>query len=236
MSEGQSLAASLHKWRGRWPEWNVAEVFVAPAQRETAVAWFALLQELTDAAWSGADPRPGEAKLGWWAEELLGWSQGRRRHPLGLLLQRLPAPWLRLAAALPTLLATRDAATSRDDAFAGALPMAEAIAAVGDGLFATASQAQVELLLARQLLLRGDAAVPLQLRARLGDAIAEHALARAWAMALLQSWPRSPAGAGAERVFAALLHERVRRLSRGRAAKPAGSPSVLWLSWKAARG
>ena len=73
MSDPQALAAFLDKWRERWPEWSVAEVFIPAHDREMAVAWFALLQELTDAAWGGSDPRPGEAKLGWWAEELLGW-------------------------------------------------------------------------------------------------------------------------------------------------------------------
>ena len=49
----------------RWPEWHVAEVFVPRrAARTGASAWFALRQELTDAAWGGSDPRPGEAKLG----------------------------------------------------------------------------------------------------------------------------------------------------------------------------
>src|SRR5512141_2186426 len=93
----QSASAFADKWRQRWPEWRIAEVFIAPAQRELAIAWFALRQELLDAAWAGSDPRPGEAKLAWWAEELDGWSRGRRRHPLGLTLQRHAAPWSQLA-------------------------------------------------------------------------------------------------------------------------------------------
>ena len=68
------------KWRARWPEWAIAEVFVPPSRREIAQAWMTLLQELGDAAWGGADVRPGEAKLTWWAEELLGWSRGARPH------------------------------------------------------------------------------------------------------------------------------------------------------------
>ena len=35
----------LGKWRGRWPEWRIAQVFVPEAQRPLAEAWFALLQE-----------------------------------------------------------------------------------------------------------------------------------------------------------------------------------------------
>src|SRR3546814_12137811 len=81
------------KWRTRWPEWSIGMVFLPDAQRETAFAWFALVQELTDAAWSGADATPGLAKLAWWNEELQGWAKGARRHPLGAVLKPLSAPW-----------------------------------------------------------------------------------------------------------------------------------------------
>src|SRR3546814_3703825 len=90
----------IAKWRTRWPEWNIGVVFLPDAQRETAFAWFALVQELTDAAWSGADATPGLAKLAWWNEELQGWAKGARRHPLGAVLQPLSAPWTPLAASL----------------------------------------------------------------------------------------------------------------------------------------
>ena len=63
MSDAEALAGFTSKWRARWPEWRVAEVFVPAAERERAVAWFALRQELADAAWAGSGPRPGEAKL-----------------------------------------------------------------------------------------------------------------------------------------------------------------------------
>ena len=53
----------LGKWRGRWPEWRIARVFVVESQRDVAEAWFALLQEWSDAAWSADDPTPGFAKL-----------------------------------------------------------------------------------------------------------------------------------------------------------------------------
>ena len=59
MSDVDSLAGFTEKWRARWPEWRVAEVFVPVEQRERAIAWFALRQELADAAWGGNDPRPG---------------------------------------------------------------------------------------------------------------------------------------------------------------------------------
>src|SRR3546814_17348272 len=79
------------KWRTRWPEWSIGMVFLPDAQRETAFAWFALVQELTDAAWSGADATPSLAKLAWWNEELQGWAQGARRNTLGAVLQTLSA-------------------------------------------------------------------------------------------------------------------------------------------------
>lgn len=97
----------IAKWRARWPEWELAMVFVPAAQRPLAEAWFSLLQELADAAWAGADPTPGLAKLAWWQEELGGWSKGARRHPLGVVLQPQAAPWQALGRALPDLRALR---------------------------------------------------------------------------------------------------------------------------------
>ena len=75
MSETDALQGFLGKWEAQWPEWRVAEAFVPAAQRQRAQAWFALREELAEAAWGGEDSRPGEAKLGWWAEELDGWSE-----------------------------------------------------------------------------------------------------------------------------------------------------------------
>ena len=182
MSDPQELISFIEKWRARWPEWSIAEVFVPHAQRDTALAWFALRQELTDAAWSGSDPRPGEAKLAWWAEELQGWAQGRRRHPLGIALQRLPAPWIRLASGLPALLASREPAIDSDQAIAQLEPFAEAVAAISTALLGTTTD-HGKGLLAEQLLLRGDAAVPLRTRARTGGALPELSAARAWRLA-----------------------------------------------------
>jgi hypothetical protein len=238
MSDAQALAAFLDKWRQRWPEWSVAEVFVPATQRQAAVAWFALLQELTDAAWGGTDPRPGEAKLGWWAEELHGWSQRRRRHPLGIVLQPVEALWTGVALSLPALRAAREPAVGREQAMTTLRPVADAVAEVGRALFADdANGASVESLLARHLLVRGDAAAPLSVRARLGDGSGEHALARAWATELLGAWAPDAAMPRAERVFAALLRARLQRISGGGApAEPTGRMSALWRAWRAARG
>src|SRR5690554_1035269 len=108
-AEGMNDTADsfIGKWLQRWPEWRIAEAFVPEPRRRTATGWFALLQELTEAAWGGSDPTPGLAKLAWWHEELEGWARGARRHPLGEVLQRLEPPWSPLARALNALPDTR---------------------------------------------------------------------------------------------------------------------------------
>src|SRR5690606_20594775 len=126
MSEPGTAGGFVSKWRARWPEWGVAEAFGAADQRQVAGAWVALLQELYDAAWSGQDPTPGLAKLAWWHEELEGWDKGGRRHPLGEVLQRLPAPWTRLGRARNALPSTRGQSAAEA---APSLPdLAEAVA------------------------------------------------------------------------------------------------------------
>ncbi len=240
MSEQLALDGFLDKWRSRWPEWSVAEVFVPSTQRAMTIAWLALQQELLDAAWAGTDPQPGEAKLGWWAEELQGWSQGRRRHPLGFALQREPAPWLRLATGLPALLASRESTTSPEQASVGLAAFAEGVDAVSDALF-FASTPAVDVttsgLLAQQVLLRGDAAAPLQFRARMGNAVAELAMARAWAADLLQHWPGRKPESRATRIFAALLYRRLIRFAAGDGrSQPLPHFRALYTAWRAARG
>lgn len=126
--------AFVAKWRARWPEWALSQVFVPTAQRDGWAAWFALVDELLEAAWAHADPRPGEAKLGWWAQELQGWAAGARRHPLGRVLPLGHPAWTRLAAALPALATARNAASP--DALRAVLPaVADALGAV-DALLA----------------------------------------------------------------------------------------------------
>jgi len=238
MSDVEALAGFVAKWRERWPEWRIAEVFVQNDQREACVAWFALQQELAEAAWGGSDPTPGEAKLGWWAEELQGWSQGRRRHPLALVLQRLPAPWLPLAASLPVLAASREAAPTGRQAVDLLVPVARAIAGVDAALFGKAAEAEAasSVLLATQLLLQADAAAPLQLRARLGHAGGDEAIARAWAVDLLQDWPDMH-GARPPRIRQALLRRRLQRFSDGQARlQSLPALATLRTAWSAARG
>lgn len=239
MSDREALASFIDKWRARWPEWRVAEVFVPQAQRGTVLAWFALRQELLDAAWAGADPAPGAAKLAWWSEELQGWSQGRRRHPLGLALQRMSTQWSQLAASLLSLRASRERAADTDQAIAVLQPFADAQSAVAAMLFAgdpsppPPAIAAIDLV-AEQLLMRGDVAVPLRILARLGEAAPAHTAVRIWAGELLQLWPTRPASTPAT-IHAALLRERLRRHADGKAAAPLPLWPVLWAAWRAAR-
>ena len=227
----EALDSFLDKWRTRWPEWAVAQAFVPPAQRDVALAWAALQQELTDAAWGGSDPRPGEAKLAWWMEELQGWSRGLRRHPLGIALQKLPAPWTALAAAIPALRESRERPRDRDEAFAALAPFAQAVAEIEAVLFdatpGAVSAVQASLLHAR-LAHAGEASVPMSVIARAG----EGATTRAWAAELLGHWPEDAANRP-RRVWNALARQRLRR---GDASQPLPPWSALWTAWRGARG
>lgn len=236
----QSASAFTAKWQERWPEWRIAQVFVPDSQHAVALAWFALRQELLDAAWAGSDPRPGEAKLGWWAEELLGWTQGRRRHPLGVVLQRTATAWSPLAMAAVALATTREPARDADEAIDRLTPFAQAASAVDAGLLESSrpasATAMVAGLLCEQIVLLGDAAAPLQVRARMAEAGVGQAVARAWAGDVLQRWP-SQGGSRAGRILSALERQRLARFAAGQAAF--GSVprwSTLWTAWRAARG
>lgn len=212
MTDDASLDSFIAKWRARWPEWAVAEAFVPVLQRETAVAWFALLQELTDAAWGGDDPTPGVAKLAWWQEELRGWSQGRRRHPLGLALQRQAAPWTELAAVLPVLQANR----------AVVADAASALASLQD--FATVAAAAERALLGQPSAAEAIAACLLATHPRWIVEAGHRA-------DLLTRWP-SAQGATPRRIAAALARKRL----TGRAwAAPLPLWRALWTAWRAAR-
>ncbi len=241
MSNEQSLSGFLDKWHARWPEWTVASVFIPAAQREWITAWFALRHELSTAAWAGEDPRPGEAKLAWWSEELQGWTQGRRRHPLGIALQRHAAPWGSLAASLPSLLSSRDRAADTHEALSTLEPFAEAVACISAALSSEATtpapaRSVVVGLLAERVLAGGDAVVPLQVLAGLQLDNPPQAPARAWARDLLDHWPPPHEGTAAGRVHAALVRERLRRFVAGR--DPEGAlPNwrALLAAWRAAR-
>lgn len=227
MSDRAALDAFLDKWRARWPEWRIAEVFVPARERAATLAWLALRQELADAAWEGADPRPGAAKLAWWSDELHGWANGRRRHPLGIALQRVPAPWGALADALPALAASRDAAAGGParlrDALAPFAAEAAAVSrAIADGGSAAAGMDAHAGALA--------ASLP-AMRSLAGEGAPDAA------RALLADWPVCPAGTRADRIFAALACQRLEGLARaGNEQRSGHSPwRTLWTAWRAGR-
>ena len=226
-------AEFIAKWREHWPEWSVAEAFVPEEQREVASAWFALRHELTEASWAGEDPRPGEAKLAWWREELQGWAQGRRRHPLGSVLQQQPVPWILLADSIPALFASRGTAPAPDQAAIRLEPFAEGVAGIGATLFADAAlpppsapppRSVVYGLLAERLLRQGEVAIPGSIREEAGtDAT------RAWAARLLQRGAPPHHGSLPGRLQALLVRERLQATADGRSPS---SWSRLTLPWR----
>jgi hypothetical protein len=236
------LRSFVDKWRARWPEWRVGEAFLPARRRAAAMAWFCLRQELGDAAWSGADVRPGEAKLGWWADELQGWRGGARRHPLGRVLQPLPAPWDALARALPALAAARERAADFGEARALLAPFATVAAGIstvldGEGTDPVAAASAIADGMLAQRLLAGDRnAVPLQALARVGAGAGEAALRSASAAMLLQDWPDGTGLACAERLQLAFAGARLRECAGG--ADPGVAPApwrVLFRAWRVAR-
>lgn len=211
------------KWRARWPEWQPAMAFVPAAQRPLVVAWFALLQELCDAAWAGVDATPGLAKLAWWQQELDGWSKGARRHPLGVALKDRPAPWRELALGLPSLQASRPRPgelPARDvlEAFARAVADGESALFGADGRGAR----------------ERDGAARAVARALLSERALHHPG---------DGGPGSPAAGGTDgdaREAAATRPRRIHEaLVRGRlrnGGRPPSAGRVLLAAWRAARG
>ncbi|MDH5834150.1 phytoene/squalene synthase family protein [Luteimonas kalidii] len=221
MTAPGSLDGFIDKWRARWPEWGIAEAFIARDQRPRAAAWFALLQELRDAAWAGSEPAPGLAKLAWWQEELRGWARGARRHPLGEALQRLDADWEALGRALAALPATRDPDDLRADhgalrTWVGAVLACEADLFGGVEPPPGTVDACVGAHRVERALARGDLDAALRQQADLGHAAA-------------LSRPR--------RLHQAVLRERLRLTTAEDAGLRRVPPlRMLWAGWRAARG
>lgn len=208
----EGLDAFTAKWRRHWPEWEVVKVFVPGSQREDAVAWFALLQELADAAWGGEDPTPGLAKLAWWQEELRGWGKGARRHPLGAALRGEPVDWDAFATSLSVL-------RHRDVVTGDVAHLLSTLAPVADA----AVQAEAALF-------GGDEGA--------GEGVSA-ALVAPWvagdparARRVLDHW--RVAGPRPRRVYAAMARSRLERAARGRV-DPSSRWRVLWQAWRAAR-
>jgi len=227
MSTSSALDSFLDKWRQRWPEWTVAERFVAPAQQPLALAWFTLLQEFEDIMNISGDTLPADAKLAWWQQELRDWSARRSRHPLGRVLEPVAAPWAELAEALPAVQEIRSQPISLEAALALLHPFAEAIVAVEAVLFQRARPADARAVavqwLAARLAATGVGAAPV------GSDIS------AWRVQLLSQWPAKPALAQPHRIWSRLARLRLQREQAGQAAW-APPLQQLWHAWRAASG
>ena len=214
MNSSDPLDSFLAKWQARWPEWELMSVFVPAPQRAIVAAWFTLLQELGDAAWSGREPAPGLAKLAWWQEELAGWGKGARRHPLGAPLHRLDAPWGELGRALASLPATRD-----DAADASLEGFARAVLACEAALFGA------------------GAATPAALAATVEDLQLARTMGQGGALPAPAAASRAPAGLSLpRRLQLAAARERLRAQADGRTAIRPATPRLLLAGWRAARG
>ena len=235
MTDSTALDSFLDKWRTRWPEWRVVEVFVPASQRQLAVAWFALLQEFADAMNIAGDPLPADAKLAWWGEELRDWNRQRSRHPLGRVLEPHHAPWFELAEALPVLIRLRERPQDPAQAWEAVRPLATAIAQVESALFGSAAgPALMQSISAQWLSARldeaGEGAVPVRSADQTG--LPQHR----WSEDLLQRWPVRSGGAVPRRLWTALARSRLQRFTGAREGYAPLSPvRALWLGWSAAR-
>ena len=215
-------SAFVAKWRGAWPEWAIAEVFLPPGERAIAPYWQALQFEQQEAAWGGADARPGEAKLGWWTEEFAGWALGRRRHPLGVHLMARPAPWGELARALPALRDARPRPSDSGTAWRAIEPVVSAVTQCEARIFGSTADART---VAACWLVSRVARHP-------ADAVPADHSPPAWAADLLRAWPGAHGAPAVRRIELALARARLRS---GRPGEALGPVSTLWAGWRAAR-
>ena len=230
-----ALDSFLDKWRTRWPEWSVAEPFVAEPERARVVAWFSLLQEFDDMLNASGDPLPADAKLAWWGEELRSWAGQRSRHPLGRLLEPVRAPWTQLAEALPALSQARgvvsDAAAAHRalEGYAAAVAAVEAAMAGGAPRAGAADAVRVQTL-AQRLYDAGATAVPRTLlEGGAGTPV------QRWATELLREWPVRVAGPRPRRIWATLARARLTAIAAGTPIEATPVRTLLRVWW-AARG
>jgi len=228
-----ALDSFLDKWRARWPEWSVAEPFVAPAHRARTVAWFSLLQEFDDMLNTSGDPLPADAKLAWWGEELRSWAVQRSRHPLGRVLEPVRAPWVALADALPSLVQARAVALDPAAAETTLAEYSAAVAAVESVMFedrprAGADRAVLRQTLAQRLFDAGVAGVPRSLL----DQDATLA-SRRWAGELLAGWPLRVPGPRPRRIWAVLARARLQAQASGKPIEATPVRTLLRVWWAA---
>lgn len=252
---GQALEGFVAKWRAREPDMAQAEIFCPPPRRGRFQAWGALQHALREAVFELRDAHVGQAKSGWWAEELLALQRGTPRHPLTLALagQGDAMRWSPLAGALIDSVAGDLRPAGRDAAFAGVDALARGIAETEAALFDLPGsdeegvRAVAVHLLAQRLsvgLAAEDAGrVPMHLLARHGLTSAElgeeagRPARRDWARELLAALPaRLPRAPLYRRQRAAFDRYRLARLAAGADERAPGPLRGLLLAWNAARG
>ncbi|MDR2871743.1 MAG: phytoene/squalene synthase family protein [Xanthomonadaceae bacterium] len=243
MSGSPALDNYLQKWRRRWPEWQLAELFVPQGQRELAVTWFALLQEFDDAFNISGDPLPADAKLRWWREELHAWEGQRSRHPLGRRLGEITAAWSGLAQSLEDLPHTRDRDHDIDAARVGLQRYARAIAAIEAVLFPdTESRNDIaEGIVMQTLAVRCMSLVAPMTSVDSSngsgseeDRMSSVSMQKDRAGKLLRHWSEH-AGTLPRRIRSVLVWQRLGRFAAGERRYAHGSLSMLWRIWNMAR-
>ena len=241
----------VSKWLQREPEMAFAELFTPLALRPRFRAWGGLLHELREAAFELSDARVTEAKIGWWAEELLGLAEGRPRHPLTEALVGATAPWSALGRALLSLPETDRRYADTADALAGLRPLAQVVVEVEAALFEARSEPAAARALSVHWLLqrlpRGleaedRARIPLHLFARHGFSVPQigvgegDALLVDWARELRAALPVSlPGSAGYRRSRARFDAARLERLAAGKGHGEPPALATLWRAWRVAR-
>jgi hypothetical protein len=230
----------IEKWRAHWPEWPLAEPFVRRciANARSRGSRCAMNSRMP----RGAAAIRARARPSWRGgrEELQAGARGLRRHPLGNVLQPLPAPWSTLAWSLPALLASRERAGTPMKPLRVIEPFAESVAGVSQTLVrqrqARADGSVALGLLARTRARRRGCGRAAGIRGEGGRGRGTGPAARACAAELLARWPPPHDGSVAGRLHASLVRERLQRFAKGGVSgRPLPAWRALLTSWQAAR-
>ena len=217
---------ALQKWRDRWPQWAIADVFIAPAQRLTAQAWFSVLMEWEDLLNQPSEQPIIAIKLDWWQHELAQWATQRSSHPIAPLLMGLDAPWQLLAETLSDLTALASVPSTLAQAEASLARVLDAMVAVEMRLFPGEKGCDRRLLLLHWL----------EARCRFGTAAAGMSVAT-WRRVLLDAWPDAPQSERPRRLLSTLTRQRLQRAIRsedGAHPRTDGRLHLLWSCWRSA--
>lgn len=259
-TDASAVNSHIAKWLAREPEMEAALAF-AGAGKHRAMLWGALLNEWLEATFELSDAGVAQVKLAWWGDALANASP-ESPHPLIRAFAQetgaavSPSQWHDVAHAALEL-ATLDTSPADVSALrASRLPLAHALSAVEAALWPQTGLGDAQAL-ARSLVLYQWRAhrpgrtpqpgwLPLQLLARHdlraqavyegGNAAASQSLFDDLAAALLaDAEPLS--GPRLRRIRTRLDAQALARLREGRADPFSASGfSLIWQSWRAARG